>query len=226
MTMNPLRRSHEATALEAELKALLIQLYEDTMREQADDINVYGAPHLGSFSLVERGITEDGLTVLRQNDEAAIRYLFKAWRHRNPQRGFHFLRTYLAIIFGDVSNVTQMWQSKDQPYPTGLKSLGEIGFSGETEDDYYLTSRVAVDIDTEVIPDRVVQSLRTTVAARFLLDVRLAKFQMSTLALGGNIGGGLLCFGSGAATMPALETLTDEFFNILTDQDTNTLFGA
>jgi len=115
MTMSPLVHSHAANALEAELKDLFISLYEDVLRETADDINVYGAPHLGSFGLVEKNIDGDGLTVLRETTEARIRYLFRAWRHRNPQRGMHFLSTYLACIFGDNADSAQLWQKKSEP---------------------------------------------------------------------------------------------------------------
>lgn len=224
MSLKPLQHSWAATELEAELRALAIKLYSDHLQARAEDINVYGAPHLGSFGLVERGIASDGLAVMRQTDEAGIRYLFKAWRHRNPQRGFHFLRMYLRVVFGEVSNIQQMWQPKSATYPQGIKSESEILAAGESIDDYFLTSRVTVDIDTEEVPSRIVRSLTSTVPARIVFDVRLAKFQQSTLLLGGHVSAGVLCFGSGNAVSSGYlmgsggELLTDQTDNFLTGQ--------
>lgn len=181
MTMNPLVHSHAATDLEAELKDLFIQLYTNLLSETADDINVYGAPHLGSFSLIERNVDMDGLTALRETTEARIRYLFTAWRHRNPQRGMHFLRTYLACIFGENAEAAQLWQRKDEDYPTALKTEAEIAADGDDLNDYYLTSRVRVDIGSDLLPDQLARSMRSAVAARILLNLRILKRMESTL---------------------------------------------
>lgn len=183
MTMNPLVHSHAANALEAELKDLFIALYEESLRELADDINVYGAPHLGSFALVEKNIDADGLTVLRETTEARIRYLFRAWRHRNPQRGMHFLRTYLACIFGDNADSAQLWQKKSEPYPTALKTELEVTQDGESLSDYFLTSRVRVDIGSDLIPDQLARSIRSAVAARILLNLRILKRVQTSVGL-------------------------------------------
>ena len=157
--------------MEAELKDLFIKVYADTMAATADDINVYGAPHLGSFGLVERNIDRDGLSVLRETTEARIRYLFRSWRHLNPERGLHFLRLYLSALFGDSWTVEQLWQRKDQPYPTALATTAEVGDS----EDYFLTSRVRVDVDSEIVPAKILSSLRSAIAARILLTVRVGR---------------------------------------------------
>lgn len=157
--------------MEAELKDLFIKVYADTMADTADDINVYGAPHLGSFGLVERNIDRDGLSVLRETTEARIRYLFRSWRHLNPERGLHFLRLYLSALFGDSWTAEQLWQRKDQPYPTALATTAEVGDS----EDYFLTSRVRVDVDSEIVPAKILSSLRSAIAARILLTVRVGR---------------------------------------------------
>lgn len=176
----PLQHSHDATELEAELKDLFIRVYAAGLAATADDINVYGAPHLGSFALVERNIEQDGLTVLRETSEDRIRYLFKAWRHRNPERGLHFLRLYLAAIFGGGESVSQLWQRIGAEYPLHLRTRDEVDSAAENIDDYFLTSRVRVDLDTEVVPAKLLASLRSSVAARILLNVRIGR----TVALG------------------------------------------
>jgi len=173
--LKPLTYSHVATALEAELRDLFIKLYTDALAATADDINVYGAPFLGSFSLVERSIDQDGLTVLRETTEDRIRYLFKAWRHRNPERGLHFLRLYLSAIFGERQSASQLWQKTSEEYPLYLRTRNEIEGAGDSLDDYFLTSRVRVDVDSDIVPAKLLASLRSSVAARILLNVRIGR---------------------------------------------------
>lgn len=171
----PLHASHTATELEYELKDLFLKVYTDSFSATADDINVYGAAHLGSFGLVERSIDADGLAVLRETTEDRIRFLYKAWRHRNPERGLRFLRLYLLALFGDSYVVSQMWQPKNQTYPNGVRSQDEITSSGLSESDFFLTSRVRVDIDADQVPAKVLASMRSAVAARILLHVRVSR---------------------------------------------------
>ncbi len=183
MTMIPLEKSWAVDEREDELRNLTIQLYADTLKAKSDEINVYGAPHIGPFSLIEREVARDGLTVLRTTAADSIRHLFHAWRFRNPRRGMHFLRAYLQVLFGPVFEVRQLYQKKSEPYPTALASLDEIGFVGGSVGDYFLTSRLRVDIDTDLVPSQVQQAARTTVAARFVLDLRVAKRIQTKVAL-------------------------------------------
>lgn len=190
MTMNPLVNSHAATNLEAELKDLFIYLYQESLSATADDINVYGAPHLGSFALIERNIDQDGLTVLRETTDERIRYLFRAWRHRNPQRGMHFLRTYLACLFGnDGAEASQLWQKKSEPYPTALKTAEEMQLDGDAVSDYFLTSRVRVDVASDLLPDQLARSIRSAVAARILLNLRILKRMQSSVGFANILAG-------------------------------------
>ena len=184
--LQPLQESFDRYQYEAELKALFLKLYEDNLKALADEIDTYGMPHNGPFSLIERLVTADGLSVLRQGDEAGMRYLWNAWKSLNPERGLHFIKTYLQTMVGDAHQVNQMWQKKSEPYPTDLRSYSEINYNDSVNiDDFFLTSRIIADIDTDVVPDRVVQSLKTAVAARFHLKVRLAKFSMNSISAGG-----------------------------------------
>lgn len=182
MTMKPLEHSWEATEIEAELKRLIIDLYKAELEDKADEINVYGAPHIGPFSLIEREIARDGLAVLRTTTEDDIRHLFRAWRFRNPRRGTHFLSTYLRSLFGESFTINQLWQEKNSAYPQGLRLDSDVRGTAK-EADHYLTSRIQVDIDTEYVPTRLAQVLRTTVAARFVMDVRTAKYGTNELGM-------------------------------------------
>ncbi len=178
--LRPLWHSHAATQVEAELKDLFIKVYAASLAATAEDIEVYGAPHLGSFELVERNIDQDGLAVLRETSEARIRYLFKAWRHRNPERGLYFLRLYLLALFGDTASIGQLWQRKSAPYPEDLRTIGEIATLGESLDDYFLTSRVRVDLDGSILQTKLLASLKSAVAARLLLNVRVGRAVTAT----------------------------------------------
>lgn len=185
--MEPLKHSWAATQLEGELRDLFIKLYQDAMGEKADEINVYGAPHIGPFSLVEREVARDGLAVLRTTDEDALRYLFKAWRFQNPRRGMHFLRTYLQVLFGDNHKVMQLWQQKNRAYPTVLRPADQV-VGTPLEASHWLTSRIRVDIDADYVPAQLKKTLRTALPARLVMDVRAAKYGQSSLGMVGRAG--------------------------------------
>lgn len=182
--MIPLQKSHAADDLEADLRDLFIKVYGDSLAEKADEINFYGAPHIGPFSLIEREIAKDGLAVLRTTNEDQMRHLFRAWRFRNPRRGTHFLRAYLQSLFGSSFDINLLWQRKDAEYPKVLLTQTEVT-SRNLESEYYLTSRLRVDIETQVVPERLAQVLRTTVAARFVMEVRTAKYGRNTFGFAG-----------------------------------------
>jgi hypothetical protein len=114
-SLAPLQRSHDANTLEAELKQLVLFLFETHLRDAERELNVYGVPHLGSLSLIERHVKREGLALIR-TEEQAMRYLYKAWRARNPKRGLHFLRMYLQLLWPNGWIVEQLWQDKNKPY--------------------------------------------------------------------------------------------------------------
>ena len=184
MSITPIDNSHVVNQLEFEMRDLLTGLYRDYIQTEIDDINVYGAPHQGSFALIERLIDQEGLTVMRETAEENIRYLFNAWRNRNPQRGLHFLRTYLTSLFGQDVIAEQLWQLKAATYPTHLRTMTEIQAAGENVSDYFLTSRVRVEVITEILPENVASSLRAAVAARILLNIRIGQRTMTQLGFG------------------------------------------
>ena len=51
--MNPLAQSFANGSIERELQALMIQLYDESLKDTADEINLYGAPHLGPLLLIQ-----------------------------------------------------------------------------------------------------------------------------------------------------------------------------
>lgn len=138
----PLERSFVENEVEAELKGLFVSLFDAMLAPAVFDVNVLGAPHLGSFDLVRRTVNADGLALLQgDREEAATRYLYRAWKSGGTQgRGLHFLRTYLQMLFPNQCEIEHRWQEKAAPYPTSLRTTLPVG----QEDEYFLTSRVRV----------------------------------------------------------------------------------
>lgn len=199
MKLMPLERSAEFDDVEAEFKALFMNLYQEHISDQVDEVALYGMPHIGPDSLVERGLVVDGLAVLRTTTMDQIRHLFHAWRYRNPQRGTKFLAAYLNTLFGPVFTIDQLWCKKAGTYPVDMMSESEMLAAGEKEADYFLTSRLRVDIETEIVPVRILKAARTAVAARFVLELRAARRTRLVFPIGMIAYGVSVTRGSGTA---------------------------
>lgn len=167
----PLRESHEANQLEAELKALFITLLNQYVRPQERETNTVGTPHIGPFVQVERAVKSEGLSLYRKSDDGAMRYLFRAWRARNPKRGLHMLRAYLQLLWPDAWDVHQMWADKSVAYPLALVRA-DAG-------NHYLTSRVNVEVSAGADDGRAAlqlgPSLRSAIPARIHLTVSIVQ---------------------------------------------------
>ncbi len=183
MKLTPLRLSAEYDEIESEFKALFLDLYEKHIAAPVIEANTFGMPHLGPDSFISRELNNDGLALLNDTTSDRTRMLFKAWRYLNPQRGTPFLAFYLRALFGDVFTIDQLWCKKDGVYPVDVMTKAEIQSAGEQLADYFLTSRLRVDIETEVVPERVLKAARTAVAARFVLELRAARRTSPTLAV-------------------------------------------
>lgn len=175
MELIPLKRSAEYDDVESELKALFLSLYQQYVGEDVSELMLYGMPHLSGDDVISMHLGRDGLAMLRDTTNERIRYLFHAWRYNNPQRGTMFLETYLRTLFGPTFQVNQLWCPVDGIYPTDAISESEVVALGKSTDHYFLTSRLQVDIDTEIVPLRILEAAKTAVSAKFVLEVRLAK---------------------------------------------------
>ena len=185
-SLQPLSNSHEFDQLEHDLKQMFMGLFEDYLRAGERDLNVYGAPHLGSFDLVSESVKSDGLSLINNDDEPAMRYLHKAWRGRNPKRGLHFLNAYLSMLFSG-HEVDQLWQRKDAEYPTSLLPIYRIK---DDIQNYYLTSRLAVFVRFNGLPEEILKitpAIRSAMPARMVLDVGVLVPSSTTLAIGQSI---------------------------------------
>lgn len=184
--LQPLAESAAYDDVEAQLKALFMDVFEDMLRAAERRINNLGMPHNGDFQLVERSIKQDGLSLYRGADEGAMRYLHKAWRARNPRRGFAFARAYLQLLFPNTSTLTQLWQDKSQPYPTALAE--------RDGGNHFLTSRVRVRIasapSTQAVLS-IISALRSTMPARAVVNIQIVSddlFDNSTAVANGAAG--------------------------------------
>jgi hypothetical protein len=175
MDLKPLLRSAEYDDLEAELKQLFVLLYGKHIDPAVESANTMGMPHLGPDEFISLGLNNDGLALLNDTTNDKTRMLFMAWRYLNPQRGTSFLRFYLRALFGNVFTIEQLWCLKDGVYPVDVMSKTDILSAGKDLADYFLTSRLRVDIETEIVPQRILTAARTAVAARFVLDLRAAR---------------------------------------------------
>lgn len=199
MELTPLVRSAEFDDVESEFKALFLSLYKQHVDAQVTEVSLYGMPHIGPDTLVERSLAGDGLAVLRTTTMDQIRHLFHAWRYRNPQRGTTFLAAYLKALFGPVFTIDQLWCKKAGEYPVDVITEAEMRATGKNESDYFLTSRIRVDIETDIIPERILRAARTAVAARFVLELRAARSIKLTYGVTFTGNSVLVCRTSGSA---------------------------
>jgi len=208
MELTPLVRSAEFDDVESEFKALFLSLYKKRIDDKVSEVALYGMPHIGPDSLVERSLAADGLAVLRTTSMEQIRHLFHAWRYRNPQRGTAFLAAYLQTLFGPVFTIDQLWCKKAGTYPVDVMSEQEIVLAGEQLADYFLTSRLRVDIETDIVPERILKAARTAVAARFVLELRAARRTRLVFPIGMIAYGVSVVRGSGTALyqQPVIES--------------------
>lgn len=183
--LKPLISSQEYDTLESELKAQFLDTFAQYLRSSEREINVYGAPHLGSIELISRNVTRDGLALINSVDPA-MRYLLKAWKARNPKRGLHFLRTYLQLIWPNGWIVDQLWQDKNKPYPHGLVARGRDNDSFN-EKSHYLTSRIRISIESDkdehLNISTILPALRSVTPAKFVLDITVLKRFDSSIGL-------------------------------------------
>lgn len=171
--MLPLVYSNEDNQVEAELKAIFVEMFQQHVRDGERYANVLGMPHLGPREMIEQSLAADGLSIYRGSSvgSGAGAYLLRAWRARNPKRGLHLLKTYLQLLWPNVWTATQMWQSKAVAYPTAL-----VEADGGN---HYLTSRVHVTLPARVSDggdlNAIQAGLHASLPARFVLNLAVTE---------------------------------------------------
>ncbi len=185
----PLQQSAEYDQLEAELKALVISLWQKNLADRALDVSLHGMPHLGSKDLILKTLKQDGIanfnTINLTEDNA--RYLLMAFHHCNQKKGTHFLETFLKCTWGNDFEIHQLWQKKDVEYPKALKTEQEISDEGLDGNDYFLTSRLRIELGNSgtVFPSDIAKTLRSTLQAKlFVADILRRTNLLTTYAFG------------------------------------------
>ena len=167
--LTPLKNSFAVDDVENDLRNLFIDLFESLMAQSAFDLNVIGVGHLGSMDLIRKLVNVDGLALIDgEREETATRYLYKAWKSRNKNgRGFHFLATYLQLLFPNGYAIEQMAQEKSGTYPNELSPLARA------DSTKFSTSRVRVAIDSSKTTweniDKMAPILSSIIPARLIL---------------------------------------------------------
>ncbi|MGX2973727.1 hypothetical protein ACWIUH_01400 [Ursidibacter arcticus] len=172
----PLLQAEEYTQLETETKLIFAEVFEQMLGQSMRDLLHYGSPHLGRLDLLKKFITFEGLGALRSDVEnLRLGYLLKAWRTKNPKRGFHFLNTFLQMFYPNAYEIHQLWQKVGETYPTVLKTTQEIAL--DTANRYWLTSRVVVNITDPKKTAEEIENLQSELnriaGARFLITTKL-----------------------------------------------------
>lgn len=202
--LTPLKNSFAVDDVENDLRNLFIDLFESMMAQSAFDLNVIGVGHLGSMDLIRKLVNVDGLALIDgEREETATRYLYKAWKSRNKNgRGFHFLATYLQLLFPNSYAIEQMAQAKSDTYPNQLSPLKRA------DSTKFSTSRVRVAIDSSRTTweniDKMAPILSSIIPARLILYFAI----LTTWRKTNHIGATLLS-GSTTVVYPAASQPTE-----------------
>lgn len=182
----PLRYSFTVDDIENDLKKLFIDLFDAYLANDVFDTNVIGMAHLGSLALVRRMVNVDGLVLIGgEREEAAARYLYRAWKSRNLQgRGLYFLKTYLQLLFPNSWTVDQQVQVTASAYPTALLPAASFG----NDSDKYLTSRIKITVSAQSSNSGgisgIAQVIKDIIPARMVPDVTLSESSNTQFRLG------------------------------------------
>lgn len=194
--LQQLRNSHDATPLDEDIKDVFLFLFETYIRVQERRINMYGIPHRGDITTIERFVKQEGLTLFKRSvtTEPYMREILRAWRGIHSRRGLGFLNFYLQLLWPNSFQFKELWQIKALPYPTGLSVI-----EGSNK---FLTSRRACWLNVEDVPDldeliKISHALRQVVPARIVLDISLylgwQNNQPDSQVLTANAGTGTVC---------------------------------
>ncbi|MCI7352791.1 MAG: hypothetical protein SPE06_00155 [[Actinobacillus] rossii] len=176
-TLNPLLKQEESEELEIQIRESFREAYTKTLAPKVHSLLHYGSPHLtNNIDLMKKWYLSDGLSIPRHDTELEqLQYLLKAWRIKNPKRGFHFLRTYLQILYPNEWRIDPLWQEKNQPYPN-VRTKEDADIKGTP---HWLTSRVRVSITSMAETGKELASYRPTlqaiIGARFLLELEVLR---------------------------------------------------
>lgn len=144
--VQPITRQYAHDGLELALARSIKAVVAAELGLSLRDLVDYGAPHLGSRTVVERFTKLDGLAVLRRPATADVlmRVIYANWASLASERGLGFLQFVLQMLWPDQWQITRMWHSilYANQYPRFLSDTQ----SGSR----FLTSRIRIRLDSAV----------------------------------------------------------------------------
>lgn len=173
----PFVASEMTEEIELAWKNVFLRVFKKMLWHRQRDLLHYGSPYLAQSALLTKFALNDGLSLMRADgDIDRLRYLFKAWRVKNPKRGFHFLRTYLQMLYPDGFTIEQLWQETDKPYTTSLVNAEGVRRKNTP---HWLTSRIKISI-TDISEDgqqilQYVSTIQSIIGARFVVGLTVKK---------------------------------------------------
>lgn len=195
----PLATQQENGQLEREWNEIFRAVFEKTLQKKTQEISVYGLPWAsGTEESIYPFFSLIGLNTLQTiHDIDKLSFLYKAWTVTNPKRGFHFLRTFLQMVYPEAFTIYQLWQPKSETYPNGL-----VSESNATQETHWLTSRVRLEVEdwsegSSQLLNKYRPVLQSIVSARFVLDLGIIRPFKGGMKIGAAIGAGarnLVCF--------------------------------
>lgn len=175
--LDPIVSSEMTEELEQTWKTIFTNVFKQMLWEKQQDLLHYGSPHLARQSILTRFALSDGLSVMRSDgDIERLRFLLKAWRVKNPKRGFHFLRTYLQMLYPNGFSIEQLWQETSKNYTAALSTEDEMKSKNTP---HWLTSRVRVSI-SDISEDgrqilQYISTIQSIIGARFVVDLTVKR---------------------------------------------------
>lgn len=173
----PIEETKPPESLEETWKTVFLNVFKKMLWEKQHDLLYYGSPYLGGDEVLTRFALSDGLSLMRSGSENdRLRYLLKAWRVKNQKRGFHFLRTYLQMLYPNAFHIEQRWQETSKAYPTALSNERAAKEKGTP---HWLTSRIRIEISdiSENGQDilQYISTIKSIVSARFVVDIAVLR---------------------------------------------------
>lgn len=134
------------TGLETAMAKAFKQVFAEEFQKRIQDILDYGAPHLGSRTVVERFTKQDGLVVLRrpQTSDTLMRVIYANWSSMANKRGLGFLEFVLRMLWTDQWQIKRMW------HPINTYTNYPQFLVDEEKPNHFLTSRIRISIDESV----------------------------------------------------------------------------
>lgn len=144
--LEPLTHQGQPLFTEQAITRAVSQVLQETLGDFLDDLMDYGSPYLGSQTVIERFMKQDGLFVLRRTGSASwlMRVIYQNWLAMGSERGLGFLEFALQMLWPDQWQVKRLWHSiaNASAYPAWLVE--------DEAPNRFLSSRIRIQLDTSV----------------------------------------------------------------------------